>query len=154
MKSHWCKALNIVWFRVGKTCLELGQFKVVFLELRLVEISKAALGGYTCSVVYNFLQLYGLCPPGSSIYGIFQVRILEWVDISSSRGSSWPRDRTHVFCVFCIASRFFTTKPQGSCFEGLDQYEKGKIFQVGKSTWKKTEAKQERSLWGQMKGKV
>ena len=88
MKSHWCKALNIVWFRVGKTCLELGQFKVVFLELMLVEISKAALGGYTCSVVYNFLQLYGLCPPGSSIYGIFQVRILEWVDISSSRGSS------------------------------------------------------------------
>ena len=145
MQSHWCKALNIVLFRVGKTCLELGQFKVVFLELRLVEMSKAALGGYTCSVVYNSLQPYGLCLPGSSIYGIFQVRILEWVDISSSRGSSWPRDWTHVFCVFCIASRFFTTKPQGSCFESLDQYEKGKIFQVGKSTWKKTEAKQERS---------
>ena len=29
-------------------------------------------------------------PPGSSIHGILQVRILEWVAISFSRGSSWP----------------------------------------------------------------
>ena len=34
--------------------------------------------------------------PGSSIQGIFQARILEWVAISLSRGSSWPRDRTQV----------------------------------------------------------
>ena len=34
--------------------------------------------------------------PGSSIHGIFQVRVLEWVAISFSRGSSWPRDRTRV----------------------------------------------------------
>ena len=33
-------------------------------------------------------------PPGSSVHGIFQARILEWVAISFSRGSSWPRDRT------------------------------------------------------------
>ena len=48
------------------------------------------------------------CPPGSSVHGIFQARILEWVDISFSRGSSWPRDRTHVSCVSCIAGRFLT----------------------------------------------
>ena len=35
-------------------------------------------------------------PPGSSIHGILQARILEWVAISFSRGSSQPRDRTHV----------------------------------------------------------
>ena len=34
--------------------------------------------------------------PGSSIHGIFQARVLEWVAISFSRGSSWPRDRTQV----------------------------------------------------------
>ena len=34
--------------------------------------------------------------PGSSVHGISQARILEWVAISSSRGSSWPRDQTHV----------------------------------------------------------
>ena len=38
-------------------------------------------------------------PPGSSIHGILQARILEWVATSSSRGSSQPRDQTHVSCV-------------------------------------------------------
>ena len=33
-------------------------------------------------------------PPGSSVHGIFQLRILEWVAISSSSGSSQPRDQT------------------------------------------------------------
>ena len=35
-------------------------------------------------------------PPGSSVYGILQARILEWVAMPSSRGSSRPRDRTHI----------------------------------------------------------
>ena len=43
--------------------------------------------------------------PGSSVHGILQARILEWVAISFSRGSPWPRDRTQVSC---IAGRFFT----------------------------------------------
>ena len=38
-------------------------------------------------------------PPGSSVYGIAQAKMLEWVAISSSRGSSWPRDPT---CISCI----------------------------------------------------
>ena len=40
--------------------------------------------------------------PGSFIHGIFQARILEWVATSSSRGSSRPRDQTHISCVPCI----------------------------------------------------
>ena len=44
-------------------------------------------------------------PPSSSVHGILQARILEWVAISFSRGSSWPRDWTWVSC---IAGRFFT----------------------------------------------
>ena len=52
-------------------------------------------------------------PPGSSVHGIFQARILEWVAMPSSRGPSQPRDRTHVSCVFCIAGRFFTTESPG-----------------------------------------
>ena len=43
--------------------------------------------------------------PGSSVHGTLQARILEWVNISFSRGSSWLRDQTQVFC---IAGRFFT----------------------------------------------
>ena len=40
--------------------------------------------------------------PVSSLQGIFQTRILEWVAISYSRGSSQPRDQTHVFCISYI----------------------------------------------------
>ena len=49
--------------------------------------------------------------PSSSVCGIFQARILEWVAISSSRRSSQPRDWTHVSCI--LAGRFFTTEPPG-----------------------------------------
>ena len=52
--------------------------------------------------------------PESSVHGIFQARILGWVAISFTRGSSWPRDRTWVSCISCIAGRFFTTEPSGS----------------------------------------
>ena len=41
-------------------------------------------------------------PPGSSVHGIFQARILESVAISYSRGSSWPRDGTCISCVSCF----------------------------------------------------
>ena len=41
-------------------------------------------------------------PPGFSVHGIFQARILEWVAISFSRGPSQPRDGTRVSCISCI----------------------------------------------------
>ena len=44
-------------------------------------------------------------PPGSSVHGIFQARILEWVATSFSRRSSPPRDRIQVSC---ITGRLFT----------------------------------------------
>ena len=50
-------------------------------------------------------------PPGSSLHGILQASILEWVAISSSRGSSQPRDQTPVSCISCIESGFFTSEP-------------------------------------------
>ena len=49
-------------------------------------------------------------PPGSSIHGILQARVQEWVAISFSRGSSWPRDQTWVSC---IAGGFFTIWAKG-----------------------------------------
>ena len=47
----------------------------------------------------------GCSLPGSSVYGILQARILEWVTISFSTGSSWPRNWTPVSC---IAGRFLS----------------------------------------------
>ena len=54
--------------------------------------------------------------------GILQTRILEWVAMPFSRGSSWPRDRIHVSNISCIAGRFFTTsaiwEAPSLCFPG------------------------------------
>ena len=52
-------------------------------------------------------------PPGSSVHGILQARVLEWVAMPSSRGSSWLSNWTYISCVFCIAGGFFTTEPPG-----------------------------------------
>ena len=43
--------------------------------------------------------------PGSFVHGISRARILEWVAISSSRGSSWLKDWTSVSCSSCIGRR-------------------------------------------------
>ena len=56
----------------------------------------------SCPTLRNPMD-WGL--PGSSVHGILQARILEWVAISFSRGSSRPRDGTQVSC---IAGRLFT----------------------------------------------
>ena len=49
-------------------------------------------------------------PPGSSVHGILQARILEWVAIPFFRGSFQPRHQTWIFGT---AGRFFTTEPSG-----------------------------------------
>ena len=58
----------------------------------------------------NSLQPSDYSLPGSSVNWILQARVLEWVAMPSSRGSSRPRDQTRLSC---IASRFFTTDPPG-----------------------------------------
>ena len=55
----------------------------------------------------------------SSVHGVLQARILEWVAMPSSRGSSQPRDRTLVSCVSCMAGGFFTVEPPGKPFMKL-----------------------------------
>ena len=52
-------------------------------------------------------------PPGSSAHGISQARILEWVAISFSRGSSWPRDRTCISCIGEQALYSWAAREQG-----------------------------------------
>ena len=53
-------------------------------------------------------------PPGFFVHGIFQARILEWVAISFSRGSSRLRNRTHISCVFCIGRQSLPLSHLGS----------------------------------------
>ena len=53
----------------------------------------------------NLCEPTDCSPPGSSVHGISQATILEWVAISSSRGSSQPSDWTHTYCVSFIGRR-------------------------------------------------
>ena len=58
----------------------------------------------------NLLQPHGCRPLGSSVHGISQARILEWVAISFSRGSSQPRNWTHVSSVGRWIVYFWVTR--------------------------------------------
>ena len=64
-------------------------------------------------------------PLDSSVHGILQTRILEWVAIPSSRGSSWLRDQTCVSCIaggfFATCSKFWATSHRKDFQEGLNQ---------------------------------
>ena len=88
------------------------------MEVNLGNKCPTLVGGYACAWGRGFMGTPALsqsCPtlfnpmncslPGSSVHGILQARILEWVATSFFRGSSKPRDRTQVFC---IAGIFFT----------------------------------------------
>ena len=64
----------------------------------------------------------GCSPPGSSVYGILQARIPEWVVTSSSRGSSWPRCRTLISRGSCIGGQalyHWATRQAAETFQGF-----------------------------------
>ena len=69
-------------------------------------------------------------PPASYVHGILQARILEWVTISFSRGSSWPRDWTWISC---ITDRFFTDWVTREAFFNL--YESSYTWWVFLGCW-------------------
>ena len=72
---------------------------------------------FCCCSVANLCLILGnsmdSSPLGSSVFGIFQARVLEWVAIYFSRGSSQSRDRTRVSC---LTGKFFTSEPLGKSF--------------------------------------
>ena len=76
----------------------LGNFYIysepVFSPVKWEQAYKVVVFVYSLSYIWIFLQLLDYSPPGSSVHGICQARILEWVDISSSRESSQPSNPT------------------------------------------------------------
>ena len=52
-----------------------------------------------CSFASDSLRYVDCSPPGSSVHGILQTRMLEWVVILFFSGSSWPRNQTHISCI-------------------------------------------------------
>ena len=77
------------------------------LHLSLLVINRLCLVTQPCLTLCNPLDY---SPRSYPVHGLFQARILEWVAISSFRGSSWPRDQTHISCVSCFTGGFFTSE--------------------------------------------
>ena len=65
------------------------------------------------SIMSDFATLLAAAHQAPLSMGFPRQELLEWLAISSSRGSPWPRDWTHVPC---IAGGFFTTEPPGNAF--------------------------------------
>ena len=65
------------------------------LQVSTKEKYNCCLVAHVCPVLCNLIYC---SPPGSSVHGILQARILQWVAISISRGSFWPRDWTYTSC--------------------------------------------------------
>ena len=80
----------------------------------------------------------GCSLPGSSVHGIFQARVLEWIAISFSRGSSQPRDRTRVSCTAGRRFTIWATREAQYFFEPLFWGRGGKNTGVGCSLLQET----------------
>ena len=76
-----------------------GLSPLIFLNLFNNHYMLACLVSQSCPTRCNLIDG---SPPGSSVHGISQARIMEWVVIPFSMGSSQPRDPTHISCVSCI----------------------------------------------------
>ena len=110
--SNWDD--NLLLFGV----IEQGKVKA---EMLVSQLSKTICDPMDCS------------PPGSSVHGIFQERVLEWVAIPFSRESSWPRGWTPVSC---IAGRFFTIwAPREAHWTEMKVGKEGRTFYDPISPW-------------------
>ena len=100
---------SFIWAALGLGCcsemwFNLGRGKRCCILFR----GATNIPGLICARVLSLQSCPTLCcptdhsPPGSSVHGILQARILEQVAMPSSRGSSWPRDWTHVSYVSWI----------------------------------------------------
>ena len=127
------------------------------------------MGKYNCTlIVQNMFKSCVLCVhshsscptlcdpvdcslPGSSVYGIFQARVLEWVAIAFFRRSTWPRGWTHLSCIYRWILYYCTTWEapfknyvQLKCVRGtIQKTERVTIIKVFKiiASWKKEEEK-------------
>ena len=100
MEQHWVNCSDVDVPRARHTewsQQEKNKYQVLTYVLCLVTQS--------CSPLHDPVDS---SPPGSSVHWIFQVIVLKWLAVSSSRGSSQPRDQTRVSCVSLTAGGFVT----------------------------------------------
>ena len=123
--TSWSKAACLPWtFHLHSIMWETNKplnkhyVRQISLLISLL-LSHCYIGSPVLCCAMSFQSCPTLCDPtdcsplGSSVHGILQARILEWVALPSSWWSSWPRDQTCVSSSSCIVGGFFTTEPPG-----------------------------------------
>ena len=96
--------MSRLFYLVDHLCIFFGEtpFKFFFNFLFCIGVKMKVLVAQLCLTLCDPMDCI---PPDSSVHGILQARILEWIAILFSRGSSWSRDQTKISC---IVGRFFT----------------------------------------------
>ena len=118
--SHWAPLPPGFWNKIHVPWSEMGWQQGIHAEL--LQSCPTLCDPMDCS------------PPGSSVHGILQARILEWVAMPFSRRSSRPRDQTRVSCVSCTASRLFTTSFTWEAREQGSSQKEGRPENVGSNS--------------------
>ena len=85
------------WGLLG-SCSQWSEKPIFMASIWAIRMFYVTIHAHSLSCVW-LCSLMDCSLPGSSALGIFQAGILEWVAISYSRGSSQPRDSTHISCV-------------------------------------------------------
>ena len=98
-KINHTLAIQYLWLHHNRNqyfVLYYRHFRYLLVSFMFIITSKVMVKVWSvsCLVVSDSLPPIDCSPPGSSVYGILQARILEWVAIPLSRGFSWPKDWT------------------------------------------------------------
>ena len=98
-KMQFCKQSVFTVISLSCSVAWTFAYRLLFWEVLVVQ---------SCLILCNSMDY---STPGSSVHGIFQARILEWVDIPFFRGFSWLRDQTWIFC---MQVNYLPSEPPGS----------------------------------------
>ena len=119
------------WHHRNWRLIQTGLWMGWHIEIHMKPSNEPDCGEFCCcclvtksSLILCDLKDYSL--PGSSVHGISQARMLEWIAMSFSRGSSWPRDQIHISCISCVNRRF---SPQLSHHGSFGEYRGSLVYQ-------------------------
>ena len=92
--SFWYIVSFIILKSLTLSLLVLCASKSILFEIKIV--TAACVRAKSLQSCLTLCNPVDRSPPGSSVHGILQARILEWAAMPSSRELSWPRDQTHI----------------------------------------------------------
>ena len=97
---------------------------------------------FSCAQLCNPMDL---SPPGSSVHKILQAKILEWVAISFSKGSSCPRNQSLVSYISCVGRRVLTTNTIWEAWFAVDTTQMAESEEELKDLWMKVKEESEKA---------